>query len=641
MGRFVVPLEQAFDSAGDPLSGAKLYFYQTGTTTPLATYSDSGLSIANANPVVADSAGRFSNIFLTAAAHKVVLKTSADVTVWTADPVYGPMSAGSVLDLAGLITATHLTNDAGALQAITDKLAGTGKAAFLSSAASDLQAITTKLQWLPSGTGATSRTLAARFADWLSAKNFGATGDGTTNDRAALANAITAGASSHVALPAGTYRISSSLTFSVPVVFMPGAKLSIDAAQTATFSAGIVAPELSQLFTGSGTVAGLRTARPEWWGALRDGSTDDGPEIQAALTCVGAASGGEVLLSAGTYAVNSALTMSVGGVKLRGAGRTATNLGISNATMTVITVSGGAQHWEISGLTFLASSNQTAGGAIDCQAAAVGRIVDVRTYQMFTGVTLGNSVGTLIDHCEFSDFRGSGILINGSCNDVFISNCIMNGAEFATGIANPASTGIRMVDKAEAVMVHACEIIVCNEPLFMTGAGPGTGTTPAYCRFTDCFFDSCLNGAVIDNSRDITFEGCWFSNRPENGCAVTNSVDVKFLGCTFANNHKHGCLVEATSTRTRFVGCTFDSNSQASSGTYAGVAFAANTTDFVVANCYAGNGGRFTGTQGTGITVAAGTSDRYIIADNLVTGNTVVGVFDGGAGANKRVANNY
>lgn len=490
------------------------------------------------------------------------------------------------------------------------------------------------------GTGAVSRSLTVILGDTVNARNFGATGDGATDDRAALVLAATAASSGGILLPSGAYRVSSNLTLSVPVTFQPGAKLSIDVGVTVTFSAGIVAPDHSRLFQGSGTVAGLHQVRPEWWGAARDGATDDGPAIQLALNCAGT-SGGEVLLSPGSYFIDTALTMTDSGVKLRGCGRTATTLSLTNTIMTVITVSGAIQHWEISGISFVATGNQIAGTAINCEDAILGRIFDIRTYQMYNGITMGNSVGTKIDHGEFSDFRGSGILINGACNDVFISDCIMNGAEFATGIANPASTGIRMVDKAEAVMVQRCEIILCNEPLFMTGDGPATGNTPAYCRFTDCFFDSCLGAAAIDQARDIAFTGCWFSNRPESGCVITNSVDIRFVNCSFTNSHKHGCLVEASSTRVRFVGCTFDSNSQASVGTYAGVIFGAGTTDFVVQGCYAGNGGRFTAAQGAGISVAAGASDRYIVADNLVTGNTVIGVFDGGVGANKRVANNY
>jgi len=94
-GRFVPPRLVALDSVGAPISGAKLYFYTTGTTTPLATYSDEALASANTNPVVADSAGRFGSIFLQDQDYKVVYtdgsgsSVDTDVQIWTEDPVRG------------------------------------------------------------------------------------------------------------------------------------------------------------------------------------------------------------------------------------------------------------------------------------------------------------------------------------------------------------------------------------------------------------------------------------------------------------------------------------------------------------------------------------------------------------------------
>lgn len=77
------PKFQAFDSNGDPLSGGKLYTYEAGTTTNKTTYSDRALSTPNANPIVLDSRGECACYF--SGTMKLVLKTSADVTVWTMD----------------------------------------------------------------------------------------------------------------------------------------------------------------------------------------------------------------------------------------------------------------------------------------------------------------------------------------------------------------------------------------------------------------------------------------------------------------------------------------------------------------------------------------------------------------------------
>ena len=91
-----VPRIQFLDADGDPLSGGKLYTYAAGTTNNLATYSDSALSSANANPVVLDAGGR-ATVFLQAKAYKFKLDNSSDVEQWTQDNVYWvPVGADSV-----------------------------------------------------------------------------------------------------------------------------------------------------------------------------------------------------------------------------------------------------------------------------------------------------------------------------------------------------------------------------------------------------------------------------------------------------------------------------------------------------------------------------------------------------------------
>lgn len=86
--RFFNPNEQFCDSTGLPYAGGTLAFYASGTSTPLNTYSDSALSIANTNPVVLDSAGRANTVFLQNLAYKVVLSDVNNNLIWTEDPVY-------------------------------------------------------------------------------------------------------------------------------------------------------------------------------------------------------------------------------------------------------------------------------------------------------------------------------------------------------------------------------------------------------------------------------------------------------------------------------------------------------------------------------------------------------------------------
>lgn len=91
--RLFNPDIQFADSTGAPYSGGQLFFYASGTSTKLNTYSDAGLTIANSNPVVLDSAGRAGPIFLQNLQYKVILAPSTDTDpptspIWTQDPVY-------------------------------------------------------------------------------------------------------------------------------------------------------------------------------------------------------------------------------------------------------------------------------------------------------------------------------------------------------------------------------------------------------------------------------------------------------------------------------------------------------------------------------------------------------------------------
>ena len=114
--RFVLPYQTVIDSGGVPLPGALLYFYSSGTNIPLNTYSDPLLTIPNSNPVVANSAGVFPNIFLLGN-YKVILQNSALQQIWAADPVSGISSGGGI---SGVTSIGNFSGDN------TIAIAGTG-----------------------------------------------------------------------------------------------------------------------------------------------------------------------------------------------------------------------------------------------------------------------------------------------------------------------------------------------------------------------------------------------------------------------------------------------------------------------------------------------------------------------------------
>lgn len=98
MTRFVNPQPQYFSDLGLPLSEGLLYFYTTGTSTPLDTFSDPELNTPNANPVTLDAAGRPENDIFLQGVYKVILRDLDGNLIWEKDPVGG--DAGSRLAFA-------------------------------------------------------------------------------------------------------------------------------------------------------------------------------------------------------------------------------------------------------------------------------------------------------------------------------------------------------------------------------------------------------------------------------------------------------------------------------------------------------------------------------------------------------------
>jgi hypothetical protein len=166
---------QFFDNNGVVLSGGLIYTYVAGTNTPQAVYTTSTGGIAHANPIVLDSAGRVpagGEIWLTdAIAYKFVLKTSSAITIATYD---------------------NITGNASGIYANFSASSGSSLVGFIQS-----------------GTGAVATTVQARLRQTVSVKDFGAIGNGTTNDSAAFQAAFDTGLSVYV--PQGTYLISTPL----------------------------------------------------------------------------------------------------------------------------------------------------------------------------------------------------------------------------------------------------------------------------------------------------------------------------------------------------------------------------------------------------------------------------------------------
>lgn len=91
---FQLPRAVPLDTNGIVIPGARLYFFDAGTTTPRTVYADGGLTVPLPQPVVADADGRFPVIYLPTGPYKISLHNASGVLVYTADELDSGLPAG-------------------------------------------------------------------------------------------------------------------------------------------------------------------------------------------------------------------------------------------------------------------------------------------------------------------------------------------------------------------------------------------------------------------------------------------------------------------------------------------------------------------------------------------------------------------
>lgn len=173
-----LPKQQYFTVLGFPLVGGKVYTYAAGGTTPKVTYTDAAGTTPQSNPIILNARGEPASPIFWSGNYRVDVRDALGNLIYSVD---------------------NYNTDPGGIGNILATLAsGTGS---------------TLIGFLQAGLGAVLRTVASKLSDVVSVKDFGAVGDGVTDDTAAITAAM-----AHAVLkkrsiyfPNGDYKYTATL----------------------------------------------------------------------------------------------------------------------------------------------------------------------------------------------------------------------------------------------------------------------------------------------------------------------------------------------------------------------------------------------------------------------------------------------
>jgi hypothetical protein len=249
---------QFFDNNGDPLVGGKLFTYSAGTTTPQVTFTSATGVTPNSNPIILNGGGRVpSEIWLTdGLQYKFVLFSSTDQLIGSWDNIIGINSnfvnfvtseevqtatAGQTVFTLTTMQYQPGTNNLVVYVDGVNQIEG-GTYSFVETSSTvvtfvaglhvgalvkfvSAETLSTGVtsadlvSYQPAGVGAVTTNVQTKLRETVSVKDFGAVGDGVTDDTAAVHNALDYAIDNGKSLyfPNGRYRVTSGYTNSRPI----------------------------------------------------------------------------------------------------------------------------------------------------------------------------------------------------------------------------------------------------------------------------------------------------------------------------------------------------------------------------------------------------------------------------------------
>ncbi|MDJ0448236.1 glycosyl hydrolase family 28-related protein [Methylocystis sp. JR02] len=381
------------------------------------------------------------------------------------------------------------------------------------------------------------------------------------------------------------------------------------------------------------------------------------PSIQAAVNSTNGAPAC-IYIPAGWYTITSPIVFPAGGFELQGDGPEASIIQCLDPAQDGVVVGDGQSTWhgfELHGIGFYNGPGQVKTGG------AFVRLNNVQTVNISRFAMSGPYYGlrltdcTLVDVAQF-DIRspvraaGVGIQIDGvaDSNDIHITSGIVRGDP-----TNPCRAAIQITNGV-AVWLNDIDGYECGIGLILAATGAPTPAMGDRANIEmiwsrGCSWDtSASHGMLIyaaagGSVRRIRSTDDWFCSNGGSGVAVAG--DGTIIGLRFHNAESCVNLMNGfdfqTGSGIRLRSPVVAQNSLAQPGIYHGVKFWPNISNFAVTSGVIGPDDAFPGrTQGWGVYIAPGTSDRFFVTGNELSGNLIGPVWNGGSGQNFFIGQN-
>lgn len=462
-----VPYPVFYDRDGQPLDNGNIYIGIANldpVTNPLQVYYDEALTLTASQPLVTSGGYVYRNgtptqLYVDANDFSITVNDSKDLFVY------------SFPEATGL---------------------GVGAAS---------------IEYDPPFTGAVTSgyTVADKLSQIVSVQDFGAVGDGVTDDTTAFNAAIAVG--QKILVPAGDYLIGTSISVSSQIEFVEGAKILVGNGVTVTFDATLSAG-VYQIFdcTGTGEIVlnwrFTSEAYPEWWGAVSDGSVDCLAAIQASLKAAQTTK-----LQPGDYFVSDTVKISYDHRWLVGSG--SRYAGVNNKVTRLLVTNG---------------SNYTLQVGPDAEPATINDfqkqniVRDIHISRTVAPVIADGSAGVSCQYTLYAEihsvdsaehiagfrFFGNVYLKCYDCSSVRASAGTGAGTDSWYGYYYDGNADIGAAGGNASVYTNYCSA-ACNQAALQTGVSYGFFANAA---FTDLFFESpetvsCNTGMYIEGNGPV------------------------------------------------------------------------------------------------------------------------------------------